>query len=152
MSPHAGTVIAMDFDHATIETLYRGLDAPNITPLVVDLTDPSPARGWDLNERAPLAERGRPDLTLSLALIHHLSITRNIPVRGILEWLKRLGGAHVIEFPHRDDAMVQRLLQAKRDDEAHPDYDRARFEAALDELFEVRNRLELSSRTLYELS
>jgi hypothetical protein len=152
VAPHAGTVIAMDFDHETVEHLYRGLDVDNITPLVVDLTDPSPARGWDLAERAPLADRGRPELTLSLALIHHLSITRNIPVRGVLEWLKGLGGTHVIEFPHRDDAMVQRLLQAKRDDEAHPDYDRTRFESSLDGLFEVRNRLELASRTLYELA
>lgn len=152
VAPHASTVLAMDFDHETVEHMYRSLGHEgNITPLVVDLCDPSPGRGWALAERGPLPERGRPDLTLSLALIHHLSITRNIPVRAILEWLKGLGGTHVIELPHRDDAMVQRLLSAKRDDEAHPDFDREPFESALGEQFEVRNRLELSSRTLYEV-
>jgi hypothetical protein len=151
IAPQAKTVIAMDFDHETVEKMYRQLDTTNVTPLVVDLCDPSPARGWALAERGPLPDRGRPDLTLSLALIHHLSITRNIPMRAILEWLKSLGGTHVIEMPHRDDAMVKRLLSAKRDDEAHPDYNREPFEQALNELFEVRNRLELSSRTLYEV-
>ena len=124
----------------------------NITPLVVDLCDPSPARGWALAERGPLPERGRPDLTLSLALIHHLSITRNIPVRAILDWLKSLGGAHVIEFPHRDDAMVERLLSAKRDDEAHPDFNREPFEPALNEVFEVRDAPGARSRTLYAVT
>ncbi len=152
VSPHAGTVLAMDFDHETVEHMYRRLDEPNITPLVVDLCDPSPARGWALAERGPLPDRGRPDLTLSLALIHHLSITRNIPVRAILAWLKSIGGTHVIELPLRDDAMVQRLLSAKRDDEAHPDFNREPFELALRELFEVRRQQELGSRVLYEVS
>ena len=152
VSPHAKTVIAMDFDHETVEKMYRQLDTTNVTPLVVDLCDPSPSRGWALAERGPLPERGRPNLTLSLALIHHISITRNIPVRAILEWLKSLGGTHVIEMPHRDDAMVQRLLSAKRDDEAHPDYHREPFETALNEIFTVHDRLELSSRTLYDVS
>jgi hypothetical protein len=149
MAPHAGTVIAMDFDHATIEQLYRGLDAPNVTPLVVDLTDPSPGRGWALRERAPLPERGRPDLTLSLALVHHLAITRNIPLPAVLAWLKSLGGVHIVEFPHRDDPMVHRLLAAKRDEWP---YDREAFESSLIEQFELRGRQDLGTRTLYEVA
>ena len=149
LAPHAQTVIAMDADHATVESLFRGLDVPNITPLVVDLTDPSPARGWALRERAPLEERGRPELTLSLALIHHLAITRTVPVPMILEWLKGLGGTHVVEFPHRDDPMVQRLLAAKRDGWA---YDRDAFETAARATFEIRRRREIGTRTLYELA
>ncbi len=149
VAPHAKTVIAMDADHATVESLYRSHDDPKVTPLVIDLTDPSPARGWGLRERSPLHERGRPDLTLSLALIHHLSITRNVPVRAVLEWLKGLGGTHIIEFPHREDPMVRRLLDAKRDDWA---YDRDGFESSLTERFEVRRRQELDTRTLYEVA
>jgi hypothetical protein len=149
LAPHAQTVMAMDFDHATIEQLHRSLDTPNITPLVVDLTDPSPARGWALRERGPLHERGRPDLTLSLALIHHLAITRTVPLPAIVAWLKSLGGTHVIEFPHRDDPMVQRLLDAKRDPWA---YDREAFESSLIERFEVHRREDLGTRTLYEVA
>ncbi len=152
---HAGHVVAMDADHETVEHLYRELRDPgqtqrNILPLVVDLCDPSPARGWSLAERATLTERGRPDFTLSLALVHHLSISRNVPIREVIAWLASLGGTHVVEFPTREDPMVVRLLSAKRDDESHPDYELGFFEAALGERFEIRNRLALGSRVLFE--
>ena len=149
-----GYVVAMDADHATVERLYRSLRADGerrILPLVVDLCDPSPDRGWRCAERSTLARRGVPDLTLSLALVHHLSITRNVPVREIVDWLAGLGGALVVEFPTRDDAMVQRLLAAKAED-AHPDYELAHFEQCLEERFDVQRRLMLPSgtRVLFE--
>ena len=53
----------------------------HVLPLVMDLADPSPARGWRGRERAALEERGRPDLVLCLALMHHLSIGANVPLR-----------------------------------------------------------------------
>jgi hypothetical protein len=152
VAEHAEHVVASDFDHETVEHLYQALRAENdrkILPLVVDLTDPSPARGWRGLERKTLEQRGRPDLTLSLALIHHLSITRNVPVDEVVDWLASLGGTHVVEFPVREDAMVQRLLNAKLDT-SHPDYELAHFERCLEERFEVRNRLELGSRVLFE--
>src|SRR3954469_409157 len=152
VAPHAEHVVASDFDHETVEHLYRALREEGdekVLPLVVDLTDPSPARGWRGRERRTLEDRGRPELTLSLALIHHLSITRNVPVEEVVNWLASLGGIHVVEFPVREDAMVQRLLNAKLDT-SHPDYDLAHFERCLQERFEVRNRLELGSRVLFE--
>jgi hypothetical protein len=147
-------VVAMDADHATVEQLYRALRADGerrILPLVVDLCDPSPARGWRLAERATLLDRGVPELTLSLALVHHLSITRNVPVREVVDWLAAHGGTHVVEFPTRDDAMVQRLLAAKAEG-THPDYELAFFERCLEERFDVQHRLELPSgtRVLFE--
>jgi hypothetical protein len=149
-------VIAMDADHATVEQLYRALreeDGPagKVLPLVIDLCDPSPDRGWRNLERPALAKRGKPQLTLCLALIHHLSITRNVPVREVVAWLASLTSSLVIEFPTREDPMVKRLLAAKRD-EGHADYDLAHFERCLEERFEVHNRLELPSgtRVLFE--
>ena len=55
----------------------------------------------------------------------------------------------MIEFPLREDPMVQTLLDAKRD-ESHPDYDLAHFERASASASRSRNRLELGSRVLYE--
>ena len=69
-------------DERVVGELYTALRAegsPTILPLVVDLADASPARGWRGLERRRLEERGRPDLVLCLALVHHLAIGRNVP-------------------------------------------------------------------------
>ena len=147
-------VLAMDVDHPTVERLYRTLREEGehrILPLVMDVCDPSPGLGWRGRERGTLTDRGRPDLTLCLAVVHHMAITHNVPVREIVDWLASLGGTVVVEFPQRSDPMVKRLLAAKRDG-AHGDYDREHFERCLREAFAVERRLELPSgqRVLYE--
>ena len=149
---HAGSVVALDGDHATVDALYRSLRAEGeqrILPLVMDLADPSPARGWRGRERVRLEDRGGPDLVLCLALVHHLSIAANVPLAEVVDWLASLGAALVVEFAGREDPMVKRLLSRKRDD-SHPDYDVARFEAELSSSFEIVRREELATRTLYE--
>jgi hypothetical protein len=154
VAPHAEAVVAMDFDQETVEHLYRSLREEGdrtIVPLVVDALDPSPARGWRGAERQTLEQRGAPDLTLALALVHHLSITGNVPLRDVVDWLASLGGALVVEFPTREDPMVQRLLDAKQDD-AHPDYALDHFERLLEARFDVARREALPSgtRVLFE--
>ncbi len=151
---HGGYVVSVDGDHATVDALYRDLQAAGderILPLVMDLADPSPARGWRGRERTRLEDRGKPDLVLCLALIHHLSIAANVPLAEVVDWLASLGGALVVEFADRGDPMVERLLTRKRDD-AHPDYGSEQFERELAERFEIVRREELASgvRTLYE--
>jgi SAM-dependent methyltransferase len=147
-------VVAMDADHPTVELLYRALrgeDERRIVPLVVDVCDPSPGLGWRGRERAPLLDRGHPDLVLCLALVHHLAITRNVPLSDVVDWLHGLGGELVVELPTREDPMVQRLLAAKNEG-AHGDYDLEAFERALGAAFEIRRREALPSgtRVLFE--
>jgi hypothetical protein len=149
----AGYVLAVDGDERVAGELYAALRAEGSTtilPLVVDLADSSPARGWRGVERQRLEERGRPDLVLCLALVHHLTIGRNVPFPELLGWLRSLGARLVIEFADRDDPMVSRLLAAKRE-ETHESYGAEAFEHALAEDFEVERREELGSgtRTLY---
>jgi hypothetical protein len=139
--------IAFDLDHATVEALYRSLRADGerrILPLVANLADPSPGLGWRGRERHSLADRGSPDLVLALALVHHLSITANVPLAEILDWLRELDALLVIEFPKRDDPMVRRLLSGKRED-SNSDYELQTFERLLAERFEVLRREELPS-------
>jgi ribosomal protein L11 methylase PrmA len=148
---HAGTVIALDADHAVVERLYRALQTEGderILPLVVDVADPSPGLGWRGRERRPLWERGVPDLVLCLAVVHHLAISRNVPLRELADWLASLDAALVVEFPTPEDAMVRRLLAAKREG-VHDDYRVDVFERLLGEALEVRRREELGSRVLY---
>jgi hypothetical protein len=149
----ADLVVAFDADHATVEALYRRLreeGREDVLPLVMSVTDPSPDRGWRGRERASLERRGTPELVLCLALVHHVCIAGNVPVRELLDWLGSLGARLVIEFPDRSDPMVQRLLGGKRAG-SNPDYERAAFERALEERFTVdRSAAVTDTRTLYE--
>ncbi|MDP8956829.1 MAG: class I SAM-dependent methyltransferase [Actinomycetota bacterium] len=146
---NAQYVIGLDADAAIAEGLYRSLRAERaarILPLVVDVTDPSPALGWAGRERQTLAERGTPDLTLCLAVLHHVALAGNVPVPSFLSWLHGLETALVIEFATREDPRVARLLARKRPG-AHPDYDRGPFERALAERFHVERSEALGGRT-----
>jgi hypothetical protein len=149
----ADLVVAFDADHATVDALYRRLrdeGREDVLPLVMSVTDPSPDLGWRGRERASLERRGTPELALCLAVVHHVCITGNVPVRELLDWLRSLDTALVIEFPDRTDPMVQRLLGGKRDG-SNPDYDRAFFERALGERFAIDRSVPLTeTRTLYE--
>jgi SAM-dependent methyltransferase len=149
----AQTVVAVDADQGPVELLYRDLRAEGneqILTLAMNLADPSPGLGWRGLERKSLPERGKPDLVLALALVHHVAIGANVPVREFLDWLASLGSALVIEFPTREDPMVQKLLAGKREG-LHPDYELDYFERALGEVFEVERteRLESGTRLLY---
>jgi ribosomal protein L11 methylase PrmA len=147
----ARRVVAIDADQGPVELLYRELrDAGDarILPLTANIADPSPGLGWRGRERRPLLERGRPDLTLALALVHHVAIGANVPVGEIVDWLASLGGAVVVEFPAREDPLVRKLLAAKRDG-LHADYERGEFERCLEEAFDVRRRERLGSGTRF---
>jgi len=148
----AGYVIAMDSDHLSVDRLFQRLSEegpPNVLPLVVDLADSSPSLGWRLSERKTLLERGPPDLILALALIHHVVIGANVPLRELIAWLAGFGADLVIEFVAKSDPMVQRLLLNKEDHYA--DYDQGFFERCLCEHFEVGEceQLKNGGRSLY---
>ncbi|HLM35567.1 MAG TPA: hypothetical protein VK278_07295 [Gaiellaceae bacterium] len=142
-------VVATDADHHVVDRLARE-ENERILPLVVDLADPSPALGWRGEERKDLPGRGTPDLTLALALVHHLAITRNLPLGELIDWLAGLDSALVVEFVDPADEMAQRLLAAKREG-LHADYHRGVFERLLGERFAVERTEELAGgrRILY---
>ena len=142
----------MDADHLAIERLYQALKVEgntNIHPLVNDIADPSPGVGWRLLERKSLIERGKPDLTLCLALIHHLVIGASIPLKEVIDWLGDLGTDLVIEFVTKEDPMVKKLLLNKVDD--YSDYELPKFEHWLSNAFTIERRetLTSNSRILY---
>jgi SAM-dependent methyltransferase len=153
VAEHAEQVLAIDADHGTVELLYRELRAAGdatVLPLCMNLADPSPGLGWLGRERKPLQDRGRPDLVLALAVVHHLAISANVPVKEIVNWLASLCATLVVEFPTTEDPMVRKLLAPKRQG-LHGDYTTAAFEDFLNDAFEVRRREELGcgTRVLY---
>lgn len=150
---HAEYVVSSDADHAVIDALYRALGregVSNILPLVGNVANPSPGLGWRGAERRTLEERGRPDLVLCLALIHHLVISANLPLAEVVEWLHGLGARLVIEFVTKDDPMVKRLLMQTT--QQHEDYEVASFEAELGRRYTIERRAAVPSgtRILYD--
>jgi len=141
---HADYIVVMDGDDVAVERLYLDLKregGENILPLCIDLANPSPALGWRGLERKTLPERGRPDLVLALALIHHIVIGANIPLAEFVDWLAHLGSAIVVEFVTRQDDMVRQLLRNKEDQ--YSDYDLQNFEYCLSRHFAVLDRAPL---------
>jgi ribosomal protein L11 methylase PrmA len=149
----AGSVVAVDSDDLVVDRLYRDLvreGERRVLPLVVDLADPSPGLGWRSRERAPFVARVRPDLVLCLAVVHHLALTDNVPLHEVVDFLADFGAPLVVEFPHRNDPMVIRLL-ARKQPGLFDAYDRPEWERALARRFAVRatETLPSATRTLY---
>jgi len=112
---------------------------------VMDLADSSPNLGWRGLERKSLPERGKPDLTLCLALIHHIVISANIPLHEFIDWLASLGGDLIIEFVTKQDPMAKVLLRNKEDQ--YHDYELTNFEKILASKFTLVEQSALSSGT-----
>ncbi len=149
----ATAAVAVDSDHVVVDRLYRDLRAAGetrILPLVVDLADPPPALGWRSRERPAWISRMRPQLTLALAVVHHLALTNNVPLDEIVDLFADLGAPLVVEFPHRDDPMASRLLARKRTG-LFDSYDVSNWEATLGRRFSIERTESLPSgtRTLY---
>ncbi|HEY3335695.1 MAG TPA: hypothetical protein VGK16_10735 [Candidatus Limnocylindrales bacterium] len=147
-------VIAFDIDPAAAERNYRALSAEgraDILPLVMDLANPSPGLGWASRERRSLVDRANPDLTMSLALVHHLAISRNVPLELFIDLLADLAPSAIVEFVPKEDPMVRRLLAARRD--VFPRYSLDGFREAARTRFrvEAESPIEDSGRTLFLL-
>lgn len=114
----AKLVVAADGDPMAVERGFRRLrerGEVGVHPLLVDLTNPAPAQGWNHEEWPSLAARGPFDAVMALALVHHLAIGNNVPLVGVAQMLSRLGRDVIIEWVPKADPQVQRLLSARED-------------------------------------
>ncbi|MBV9878863.1 MAG: class I SAM-dependent methyltransferase [Gemmatirosa sp.] len=146
------TVMSFDIDPAAVERNYREIKRSGergVTPLVLDLTNPSPAQGWAHDERMSLANRGPADVVIALAIVHHLAISNNVPLERVAAFLARLGRSLVIEFVPKSDSQVKRLLTNRED--VFPTYTRDGFEEAFAYHFALVDRrpVEESERWIY---
>jgi ribosomal protein L11 methylase PrmA len=145
-------IVAFDIDPAAVERHYLECTKTNekgILPLVADLTNPSPAIGWQNRERAALIERGPADVAMALALVHHLAISNNVPLGMLAEFFAEIAGGLIIEFVPKSDSQVQRLLATRED--IFRDYNEAQFERAFEGLFVIERKAAIpgSERSLY---
>jgi ribosomal protein L11 methylase PrmA len=128
---------AWDADAGCVERAYReAVDRKddNLLPLVMDLTNPSPALGWAHAERQSLRERCAADLVMALALIHHLTIAAGIPLANVAAFFAELAPWSIVEFVDRDDPKAAAMLATRG--EVRP-YTRTAFEEAFRKHFDV---------------
>jgi len=144
--------VSSDLDPVAVEKNYlyvKHHQQKNLLPLIIDLTNPSPALGWANIERASLIERGPADLVMALALIHHMAISNNVPFTQIAEFCRRIGKALIIEFVPKSDSQVQKLLATRQD--IFDSYSQENFEQQFSNFFKIVEKTAIpeSQRTLY---
>lgn len=130
--------VAFDIDEIAVEKNYIAIkknNEKNILPLLLDLTNPSPAIGWANAERPSFAQRALPDAVMALALIHHISISNNVPFDRVAQFLSKLGRHLIIEFVPKSDSQVQKLL-ATREDVFHS-YTKECFETEFKKYYDI---------------
>ncbi len=147
-------VVAYDIDRDAVTAHYAELSRgkkKNILPLLVDLTNPSPAIGWALRERQSLTERAPFDCVMALALVHHLAISNNVPLDMLAEYFAELGKWLIIEFVPKSDSQVRKLLATRKD--IFTDYNEPAFEAVFLQRYELVEKYAIdgTERTLYLL-
>lgn len=145
-------VVSFDIDPAAVEQNYQQMKAEKnekLLPLLLDLTNPSPALGWANREREAFGARGPVDLALALAVIHHLAISNNVPLTQLADFFAETTKWLVIEFVPKADSQVQKLLVSRED--IFPTYTREGFEAAFRERFKLHEAVNVneSQRVLY---
>lgn len=148
-------IIAMDGDKNAVNQMYQRLsrnNVPNITPIVINLGNMSPNQGFAYKERHSLDARYRPDMIMCLALIHHIRLGANIPLRYFLEYLRSHSCDIVIEFVNREDSMVKKLLANKK--EQYLDYDIDSFKTEAKRFFDivVSEKLKNGNREIFHLT
>jgi ribosomal protein L11 methylase PrmA len=144
--------LAFDIDPGAVERNYLTCVAhkeTNLLPLLMDLTNPSPALGWHNRERAALIERAPAHTAFALALIHHLTISNNVPLPQLADFFAALCRHLIIEFVPKTDPQVKRLLASRAD--IFPDYTQETFEKIFSGRFSVRasQPVQGSERRLY---
>ncbi len=132
------STISLDMDAACVQRSYlsgKHEGDVRLLPLRMDLANPSSSLGWACVERDSLLARGPCELGLALALIHHLAISNNTPLKQIAEFFHSTCQHLIIEWVPKHDPQVQRLLSGRED--VFADYQLENFKTAFGSLFEL---------------
>ena len=150
--------IVSDIDNNAVDQNYKSVienQETDVVPMVLDLLNPTGAVGFSNKERTSFIKRLKglkPDCCMALALIHHITLTGNVPFSMSADFFASVSKYLIIEFPKRSDSMVQRLLNVKGDFKAHFDfYSISNFEEDYQQKFEIVEKMDItnSQRVLY---
>lgn len=156
----AELLVVADVDANAVEQNYKQIlknKEKNILPIVVDVLNPIPNLGFNNQERFSFIDRIKAlelDGCMALAVIHHITLSGNIPFEFSAPFFASLAPNLLIEFPTRNDSWVQFLLESKRDFKEHFDfYNEENFEKVYSNYFEIvkKETIPQSDRILYNL-
>ena len=147
-------VIATDSDNRCISKLYQEVKEQkleNILPLILDVANPSPAIGFNNQERGAFHQRIQTDLVAALALVHHLVIGKNISLPVLAAYFNNIAPELIIEFVPKEDEKVQQMLASRPD--TFPDYSPAHFEQYFSAWFNIIEQVPVpgTHRILYKM-
>jgi ribosomal protein L11 methylase PrmA len=131
-------VIGFDSDHHALELACARASEKklSLTPLYLDAANPSPDQGWRGREREGVQGRAScADALLALAFEHHLVIGRNTPLEETVAWLVGLAPNGIIEFVHKNDTTVKKMLAIRED--IFDNYDLQHFKNALTKIADI---------------
>ena len=106
-------VIVMDADAGALDMLHQGLPADisgDVTPILGDITNLTPASGLLNAEFAAFSERVRPTALICQAVLHHVVITQGTPMQFAVDALTAFGAPVQIEFADEQDEKSRILL------------------------------------------
>jgi hypothetical protein len=147
-------VVALENDPLAIDRLWErlGPQHKHLYPIWADISQPSPPLGMG-NVLPGLLERlqGRFDVSLALAITHHLRYRNLIPYAIQIELLAQLlapAGHLIIEYIPIDDPQIKFLHSRPA---IFPDHSQEAFEGLLGRFFVVREQVVLApmGRVLY---
>jgi 2-polyprenyl-3-methyl-5-hydroxy-6-metoxy-1,4-benzoquinol methylase len=148
------SVVAIDSDPAVVGSIWRKASSEHadVLPLTVDLARPTPATGWRNEENSSFLDRakGKFDLVMMLAVVHHVLVTERIPLPDLLTLADELSSGYVlVEFVAPADPMFQRIVRGR--DELYSHMSPAWFEAQALSRFELvrSTRIDGLNRWLY---
>lgn len=156
----AKLIIVADLDPNAVEQNYKQvlkIKEKMILPIVADILNPSANYGFNNEERFSFIDRVEDlhlDGCLALAVIHHITLSGNIPFSLSAKFFSKMAPNLLIEFPKRSDSWVQFLLDSKREFKNHFDfYNEENFEKEYSVYFEIINKQKIASseRILYSL-
>ncbi|MBF0211946.1 MAG: hypothetical protein HQM00_00125 [Magnetococcales bacterium] len=116
---YAQMVVATDADAGCVNAIAASGLSQTLA-LLSDFTAPSPSMGWRLTERPAFWERVKPEVSIALALIHHVCLGKLIPLDQAVETLLATSPVLILEFVGSEDPMGKMLLQ--RRGVPRPDY------------------------------
>ena len=124
----------------------------NVFPLILDLSNPSPAIGWLNLERGSTYDRFKsPDLICCFALMHHI-INSGIPFNNFIDFLAKSKKDVLLEFIPISDPKCKIIFDSRDEEFQYPTLED--FKTIISKNFKIlkTRKLEKTNRVLFHLN